>query len=279
MSENRHNDVFFQSNGDIRPEIEQGARQIGGVFVPDSFDVGDVPGYGGPSPEYFPQFAYEDEKADLYDQCATVGDYMHDNGVTALALIDRSARPAWVGIKQYIASKYGEDYRPDIFFLNPDGFKGIRPDAIDSDHPYLAAHRRSPVLVFDTCIHDGSTLEPIMAGLKEAGFDGVRAGVVNRGIDSNCDIKLDLLAVKDSGWLSSCYPFSGSGITISSLVDKSSDRVYSNPSDISRRQKQTQYALRREIRQVIKDEHARRSDRSFLKKVADSIGKRRGPTA
>jgi hypothetical protein len=57
---------------------------------------------------------------DLYQQCGTVGRYMHDEGISNLVLLDRSARPAHVGIRQYSRMRYPDNPAPKAFFIDPE---------------------------------------------------------------------------------------------------------------------------------------------------------------
>jgi hypothetical protein len=57
---------------------------------------------------------------ELYDQCKAVGDFLHDNEIPNLVLLDRSARPAHVGIRQYMRMRYPDETLPATYFIDPD---------------------------------------------------------------------------------------------------------------------------------------------------------------
>lgn len=131
----------------------------------------------------------------LYDTAKATAEYAKDEGVTAIAYADRSARPMWVGIKEYWESTYDEP-APEMFFVNPEGFaenfmnknafdvllggyKRRMQQSFTEDHPYLAKHKKSPVLIMDNCIHGGDTLGVLQLGFNAAGFTDTRVGVLN----------------------------------------------------------------------------------------------------
>jgi hypothetical protein len=48
--------------------------------------------------------------------------YLHDNKIKNFVLMDRSARPAYIGVREAWRRMYPDEPMPDIYFLNPTGF-------------------------------------------------------------------------------------------------------------------------------------------------------------
>lgn len=81
---------------------------------------------------------------------------------------------------------------------------------IDADflttYPKLAQDKESPLLLMDTCIHGGSTIEPLLKALDRMNFSDVRFGVFE-DTRNYSDITPDFV-VHDAPSLGGCYPFS-----------------------------------------------------------------------
>lgn len=154
----------------------------------------------------------EVERAELYDFSRGTAEYLHDNHVPNVVYVDRGARLGWVGMKEYWKRAYTEK-APDVFFVDPNGFArsfglGKR---MQKQQPTLNARRDQPVLVMDTCIHTGETLLPILKGLRKAGFNDVRGGVVS-SYDNFSGYTPDLIlqTTQPDG---ACHPFNGEATT------------------------------------------------------------------
>lgn len=111
-----------------------------------------------------------------------------------LVIIDRSSRPLYVGVREYLQSRYPDEQMPDIYFMNPKGFKSKEqmtrseiqevildyiskddlretPNQVRSEeeilkefedtYKHLMLDKEKPILIFDTCIHSGNSLEPV----------------------------------------------------------------------------------------------------------------------
>jgi len=69
--------------------------------------------------EIFPR---KSERKEIVEICNKVVDYLHDNEIPNLVLLDRSARPAYIGIMKLWHKKYPDKQMPNIYFVNPTGF-------------------------------------------------------------------------------------------------------------------------------------------------------------
>lgn len=185
--------------------------------------------------EFFPSAA---ERKELVTICGRVAEYLHDNHIANLVLLDRSARPAYIGIREMWKQKYPDQPLPGIYFVNPTGFnsteetRGSRVREIIDDSAWkgtdigsardirsedeiqkdfqqtyqrLLANKDKGTLLFDTCVHSGDSFKPVLETFKSMDFKNLKVGVV--GDDMNMsNIKPDLVAVSGQP-LGVCYPF------------------------------------------------------------------------
>ena len=71
----------------------------------------------------FEFFDYSKERLELFKYSQAVSEYLITNKIPSLVLIDRSARPLYLGVKEYLRSKHPDEKIPNIYFINPKGFK------------------------------------------------------------------------------------------------------------------------------------------------------------
>ena len=112
-------------------------------------------------------FKSEVGREEIFKFTESIVAYVRDNSIENVILIDSGARPISAGIKEYWGLKYPEENMPDIYFLNPEGFKNRDTDVIINEFEeiyggLLMENRTKPTLIFDTCIHTGETLLPII---------------------------------------------------------------------------------------------------------------------
>lgn len=225
------------------------------------------------------EFFYdEDSRREVYEFCRAVADYLHEQNIPNFVMVDRSSRPMYLGVDAYWRSKYPDEPAPNTYFLNPMGFIptdemtgdeifAVRYEALCKDNQCNEpARRRSqediavelqntykklvndkdkPLLVFDSCIHSGDTLEPIISTLKEMGFSDVRVGAINPSPE-NSKVKTDFYITRykpEKG----CYPFDRDR-----MIDKNFDHVYSKPTKAADLRARS-IRLRLEISGIIKD--------------------------
>jgi len=197
-------------------------------------------------------FKQEKNLAELYQFSKEVAEYLQREKISNLVLIDRSARNFYLAVKEYWQAKFPENPEPKYYFFNPDGFKwkGDSEAAAEFAEVYkdLNKAKDQPLLLFDTCIHSGSTLYPITSFLKNNGFTDVRVAAIKSPNTGNA-IKADLLVgadILESGSARGCSPF-GDG----ALVTKSAEHIYSAPvQDAEKKQKALQ--SRKEIKEAMK---------------------------
>lgn len=232
------------------------------------------------APKPYEYFRDELARMELYTYCRDLAEYMHETDTADIVIMDRSARPVYVGISEYWHRHYPDDPRPGFFFLNPKGFNSqesttldqamdisiaslmkderagspldIRPeheidDEFEQAYPKLMADKDKPVVVFDTCVHTGGSLAPVVDGLERAGFKDLRLVTANApdGRDSSSIVPDFTLNREESEYV--CYPFDRDR-----LVEKTFEHVYSEPTrDPWALRMGTQ--LREEIRRVVRE--------------------------
>jgi hypothetical protein len=231
-------------------------------------------------------FRYEEERRELFEYSKDVADYVHDNGIADLVIVDRSSRPMYIGVREYWKAKYPDEQMPGMYFLNPKGFKSIeetsasdavnarlnseykedrvegifdqRPEAeimeeLKGVYRALLEDKDKPVLVFDSCLHTGDTLKPVKDTMEEAGFTNLLIGAVNPS-DYSAAVRTDYFITTKQPE-KGCYPFDRDR-----MIEKTFDHVYSAPAtDPDRRHKSAE--LRFEIRNIMTEqiEQARES--------------------
>ncbi len=204
---------------------------------------------------------------EVRDFAAKTVEYAHKHAIGAIALVDGSARPFAGPLIRAWDSQYGPSkQRPTISFLNPQGFqakgktrfgsgfsaltksiyKGNRVESptqrrtadeiiedIRLNRPDLYDQREKPLLVMDTCLHSGKSIQPVLARLQEAGFIDVRLGVAHYEAKkaAKCKIVPDLV-LGDESPVKGCYPFG-----MERLTQKTYRSVTSLPVASKRRQK------------------------------------------
>lgn len=211
-------------------------------------------------------FYYPEERQELFDYSKAIAEYLRTEEIQNLVIIDRSSRPLYIGVREYLASQYPSEKMPSIYFMNPKGFKTkeeLTPEEIeeigdisvvrsreDVFREFQKVYRRlirdkdQPVLIFDTCIHSGKTLAPVKKVFDDAGFSDVRIGSVNPS-NTESKIKANFYITRQRPE-KCCYPFNRDKI-----VEKTFSHVHSTRTTDKRRRDQS-ILLREEIRQIIR---------------------------
>ena len=185
---------------------------------------------------------FDDEEfpapANIYDATKALGDYCVENRIEAVVLPDRSARTIWVGLDEYLRLAHPNHPRPSFHFLNPDAlvqqksqyhkvglsFKAADAQMRASHNALLGMDSSTPVLIFDTCIHEGEVMRAMRGYLGHLGFHNVRAGVFTEDTEGYvCTERMDFRFTADENMLA-CYPYGWSR-----EVTKGRDDIYIRP--------------------------------------------------
>lgn len=165
----------------------------------------------------------------LFEATKALGDYCVSESIDDVVLLDRSARPTWNALWQYLSLAHPEEQKPAIHFMNPTHLelpdntsfwtrgleqrrqnKAIRvaSEELVATNGRLGANQGSPVLLFDTCSHSGNTLRNASRVLEGAGLQDIRTGVFTSSglgmFEQNLD--LDFSFTSDQSVLG-CHPF------------------------------------------------------------------------
>lgn len=221
-------------------------------------------------------FRYQQERQELFEYSKTIAEYLRSEKIADLVIVDRSSRPLYIGVKEYLQVKYPDEALPGIFFVNPKGFKAQEdltaeevdeiiyscewqddllesPDQVRGKekiltelrdvYQKLTADKDKPVLLFDTCIHSGDSLAPVRDIMKQAGFSDLRIGAINPA-EAGSSVKTDFFVTTEEPE-KGCYPFDRDRI-----IEKTFDHVYSKKTDDPEKREKS-LALRREIKKII----------------------------
>jgi hypothetical protein len=233
--------------------------------------------------EYFPD---PDSREDIYQFSKGVSEYLHDEEIPNIILIDRSTRPLWIGIDEYWKQKYKNEPRPNIYFVNPDSFQvverahedvkkslftqpfftetdlieakeQIRENAekfeedvknqFEQSYKKLETEKNRPLAVFDNCIHSGETFIPLASYLTKSGYQDLRI-VVGETSNDFSPLKID------KEFTSKISYHACSAFGIDSGVKKDDQIIHSHLDKNAKREKVIQ--CREEIRRIIKEKEA-----------------------
>lgn len=213
-----------------------------------------------PSPQEVNNYQFfkaSESRRDIFEIAKGVSEYLHENNVNQLVLIDRAARPAHVAIREYWKTIYPDEDVPKIYFVNPDGFSRINQSQkkikqeLESSYPELIKHKDEPLLIFDTCIHSGRTIKKTLKSFQNNGFSKIRTGFIyfdDACRNKNTNSLIDFQVLSEHPHLG-CSPFrkdyamageNNKKITPILSID---DQILSNARD-----------LRKEISQIVKEQ-------------------------
>ena len=195
---------------------------------------------------------------EYYQLSCEITTYVHDEGIRAVVLADKSARPAYIGLTRCWQALYPDEDRPLINFMNPLGLqpvnevpliKRVRGAAEEiragrGDMPVAAraaddiaeefratfadllTRKDDPVLVLDTCLHTGESALSILSQLLRTDFADVRLGVVGYSPMTQPLVLVPDIVFRPDGPVEDCYPFGFRD----QIVTKTFDRVASSRS-------------------------------------------------
>jgi hypothetical protein len=223
-------------------------------------------------------FENPESRKEVYEFSAAIAEYLKQESITNLVIVDRSSRPLYIGVIEYWRKKFPGESRPNIYFVNPKGFKssdaqsnsellkansiGRNKGDIDesiylaraqqdikdefiSSYSKLYEDRDNPVLIFDTCIHSGDTLASVVDIFEQLGFEDARVGSVNQARPES-KVQTDF-HITDLDPKKGCYPFDRDR-----MIEKTFEHVYSRPTQDSVK-RSASIAIRKEIKKIMQE--------------------------
>jgi transcriptional regulator with XRE-family HTH domain len=229
-------------------------------------------------------FKHAEQRNDIYQFSKELSNYLHNEKIPNMIMLDRSPRPLWVGIDEYWKIHYKNEPRPNIYFINPDGFDSITrakqqnnlsQKEIFLDHMMFAStgesiiinkakeieentrvqfeqaysklekNKTEPLVVFDNCLHSGRTIIPVIHYLKKYGYEDLRI-VIGETSSNRSNIRVDK-DFTDKVKFISCRAFGGDF-----GVQKDDENVYSSYDENADRSKVI--SSREEIRRIVREQ-------------------------
>lgn len=203
-------------------------------------------------------FKDPESRKDIFEIAKGVSEYLIENNINQLVLIDRAARPAHVAIREYWKNVYPDKDIPSVFFINPNGFsrkinrsqKKINLD-LELSYPELQKHKQESILLLDACIHSGRTIKRVLKSFKSDGFSEVNTGVIYLNEYSRNHPRINNLVnfeVLSKEPYLGCSPF-GRDKLVNTISKEITSTISKNEDDIFKSQ-----VLRKEISQIIKEQ-------------------------
>jgi len=152
-------------------------------------------------------------RKDIFEQAASLGEYVYEKKPDNVIFLDASARPAMTALRDYLRGKYPGFKRPHMFALNPLPFRnGVFTEKeiiekLKKEHPHLFERSGKKTLLFDTCVHSGKTVRPVLRVLQRAGFDDMSFAIASTAHleETARDIEIDHSGPDIPR--TRCYPF------------------------------------------------------------------------
>jgi len=137
----------------------------------------------------YSHFTEKSMREEVLDIGNNLAEYMYTYGIQNIILMDRSARPAYLALKNSWRKNYPEAKCPNIYFTNPKGYnlfeKSIDKLATEFNNTYvkLAEDKNASIMLFDVCMHDGHTLSPVIETVRKAGYNNLFVGLAQLHIE------------------------------------------------------------------------------------------------
>jgi hypothetical protein len=135
----------------------------------------------------------EKARQDILEIGNNLAEYVEKHKIPSIMFIDRSARAAYWAFRYAWLNKFPDKQVPQGYFTNPKGYQAKRVLAaikeFDETYSLLAQNKDKQVLLVDTCLHTGKTLERMLKVLTQARYEKVSVALTqprqpyyNRGI-------------------------------------------------------------------------------------------------
>lgn len=197
----------------------------------------------------------QEQREEIVKIADNLAGYLFNQKINNIIFLDRSARLGYLALIKSWRKLFPTIKCPDIYFTNPDGYntqfekKDVKSIAKEFDRAYkkLASKKHEKIMLFDTCMHSGETLRPVLEVLKKAGYSKVLVGLTQpKDYFYRSGIKVNFSALKNQQ-SKCCYPF-GRG----ELMTKMGDGLICSQRKDSEARKYF-LKLRKELAEIYKD--------------------------
>lgn len=187
-------------------------------------------------------------REEIFKITEKLAEYIRDEQIKNLILLDRSARPIAIALKAYWKKSGFEEEQPNIYFINPQAVplnisetrQAKVSVSFNEKFKELTKDRGAKTLLFDVCMHEGSTMQGVFNFFVDQGFSDFRVGVIDNASDFgdlNVEFSNDFEGM-------GCYLFG-----IDKMVQKNEDIVSERSK--SARNREVGRQLRKELVQII----------------------------
>ena len=148
---------------------------------------------------------------DVYEASINLANYLQQEKISNVMFLDNSARQAYIGLKEAWKKVAEDEPTPNIYFINPETIK-FETDFSNLETEFWSKYKNlktdEPILLYDACIHSGSTLFSTKAFFDHLGFKDVKLGVTSpdREFPEDIKSKIDLVCL-DHRAHAGCRPF------------------------------------------------------------------------
>jgi galactitol-specific phosphotransferase system IIB component len=171
-----------------------------------------------PTPEKGSFGLAESEKSreDIYESSKKLADYISKEEIKNVFFLDNSARQAYIGLREMWKKEHDKEVEPSIYFINPDpvryGYDTDEALTKEFNERYYKVDKNEKVLIYDVCIHTGSTIFNVQELFKKMGFTDVKIAITS--VSDECSAenkeKLDLVCLDDRA-KAGCHPYGKPG--------------------------------------------------------------------
>lgn len=149
--------------------------------------------------------------------------YLKEQGINNIFFLDRGARLGYIALLEAWHELYPGERPPHIYFTNPNGYREVSGATLrrartseqirrEFESTYTKLDKDDKIMLFDTCMHYGRAMKPVLTVLQSLGHD-VYTGLTQPP-DFPSPLAVDFVAL-DRTPEGGCYPFDGMDNTVS----------------------------------------------------------------
>lgn len=216
------------------------------------------------------QLPFRQKDRGIYEGIRTIGEFSRQRDIGSIALIDKSARPLWVGVSEYWKLAYSDELHPDLSFINPAMYRHmiegsqspedlesrmksaakVTLEQMDGAGSPLPRELGQPLLLFDSCMHTGRAVHLTKRVLELAGFEDVKVGVIKTTLGKDSPMMPDIYG-SSSVLKARCFRSEPEN----NLVINSQDSIYSQRTELPTTVEEVS-GVRRSIRDIVREGYA-----------------------